>query len=89
MNTDDYIASRDGRAKDDGQERANVLYDFTADGDDELSVQEGDKLVVIERDSEDWWKVRDSLGREGVVPASYVEIEEGEVRDDICSEIAH
>ena len=53
---------------------AVVLYDFSADGDDELSVAEGEDLIVLERDSDDWWKVRNSKGREGVVPASYVEV---------------
>lgn len=53
---------------------AVVLYDFTADGDDELTVAEGEDLIVLERDSDDWWKVRNSKGREGVVPASYVEV---------------
>jgi len=53
---------------------ALVLYDFTADGDDELTVAEGEDLIVLERDSDDWWKVRNSKGREGVVPASYVEV---------------
>jgi len=52
-----------------------VLYDFTADGDDELTVAEGEDLIVLERDSDDWWKVRNSKGREGVVPASYVEVD--------------
>jgi hypothetical protein len=53
---------------------AVVLYDFTADGDDELTVAEGEDLIALETDSDDWWKVRNSEGREGVVPASYVEV---------------
>ena len=53
---------------------AVVLYDFTADGDDELTVAEAEDLIVLERDSDDWWKVRNSKGQEGVVPASYVEV---------------
>jgi hypothetical protein len=52
---------------------AVVLYDFTADGEDELSVQEGESLTVLERDADDWWRVRNSQGLEGVVPASYIE----------------
>ncbi|GBE79439.1 hypothetical protein SCP_0206380 [Sparassis crispa] len=52
---------------------AVALYDFTADGVDELSVQEGESLIVIERDSDEWWKCRNASGAEGVVPASYVE----------------
>lgn len=51
-----------------------ALYDFTADGDDELSVREGDKLIVLERDNDDWWKCTNAKGQEGVVPASYVEV---------------
>ena len=53
---------------------AVVLYDFTADGDDELSVAEGEDLIVLDGESDDWWKVRNSNGQEGVVPASYVEV---------------
>ena len=53
---------------------AVVLYDFTADGEDELTVAEGEDLIVLESDSDDWWKVRNSKGEEGVVPASYVEV---------------
>jgi actin cytoskeleton-regulatory complex protein SLA1 len=55
-------------------ERAIVLYDFIADGEDELSVNEGEHLLVLEKDGDDWWKVRNVHGSEGVVPASYVEV---------------
>jgi len=55
-------------------EDAFALYDFNADGDDELSVREGERLVVVERDGDEWWKCRNSDGAEGVVPASYIEV---------------
>lgn len=55
-------------------ERAVALYDFEAQGDDELSVAENDSLTLIERENDDWWKVRNASGQEGVVPASYVEV---------------
>jgi hypothetical protein len=55
-------------------EQAVAVYDFSADGEDELSVSEGEKLTVLEKDSDDWWKVRNAKGAEGVVPASYVEV---------------
>ncbi|KAI9001408.1 hypothetical protein BD414DRAFT_474538 [Trametes punicea] len=55
-------------------ETAVVLYDFTADGEDELTVHEGETLLVLEKDSEEWWKCRNAAGAEGVVPASYVEL---------------
>lgn len=55
-------------------ERAVVLYDFTADGEDEMSVHEGETLVVLERDTDEWWKCRNAQGDEGVVPANYLEV---------------
>lgn len=55
-------------------ETADALYDFEADGEDELSVKEGEHLVVLERDGDEWWKCRNSEGTEGVVPASYLEV---------------
>lgn len=59
-----------------GGESAIALYDFDAQGDDELSVKENEELTVVEKENEDWWKVRNSSGQEGVVPASYVEMTE-------------
>ncbi|GAA99423.1 uncharacterized protein L969DRAFT_93884 [Mixia osmundae IAM 14324] len=55
-----------------------ALYDFSGEGDDELSIQEGDQLVILDDSSnEEWWKVRKAEdGSEGVVPASYVGTED-------------
>ena len=53
---------------------AFALYDFQAQGDDELTVAEGDALWIIEKDGDEWWKCRNVKGDEGVVPASYVEV---------------
>ena len=55
-------------------EKATVLYDFVADGEDEMSVHEGQVLLVLERDADDWWKCRNGKGEEGVVPANYLEV---------------
>ncbi|KAH8830815.1 hypothetical protein DL96DRAFT_1786537 [Flagelloscypha sp. PMI_526] len=66
---------------DDG-ELAVVLYDFAADGgDDELPVSEGEQLLVIDKDDQEWWKCRNVHGAEGVVPATYIEIS-GATNDD-------
>ncbi|KAF9462614.1 hypothetical protein BDZ94DRAFT_1260849 [Collybia nuda] len=51
-----------------------ALYDFAADGDDELSIVEGERLTILERDGDEWWKCRNIKGKEGVVPASYIEV---------------
>jgi actin cytoskeleton-regulatory complex protein SLA1 len=53
---------------------AYALYDFQAQGDDELTVAEGDALWIIEQDGDEWWKCRNVKGEEGVVPASYIEV---------------
>ena len=59
-----------------GQRKGQVLYDFMAQGDDEVTVAVGDEVIVIDDSkSDDWWMVRRlKNGKEGVVPSSYVEI---------------
>ncbi len=52
------------------------MYDFEAQGDDELTVSENEHLIILEKENDDWWKVRNDAGQEGVVPASYVEASE-------------
>ncbi|KAG2156026.1 hypothetical protein DEU56DRAFT_723571 [Suillus clintonianus] len=61
-----------GQSVDDG-EPAVALYDFEGTGSDELTVQEGERLWIIEKEGEEWWKCRNEHGIEGVVPASYLE----------------
>lgn len=56
------------------QEMVVVLYDFEAQGDDELSVSEHDQLALIEKENDEWWKLQNAAGVVGVVPAAYVEI---------------
>lgn len=54
-----------------------VLYDFEAGDEDELSVNEGETLTILEKENAEWWRVRNAHGQEGVVPAQYVEVSEG------------
>jgi actin cytoskeleton-regulatory complex protein SLA1 len=56
--------------------KGQVLYDFMAQGDDEVTVAVGDEVIVLDdTKSEEWWNVRRlKNGKEGVVPSSYVEI---------------
>lgn len=53
-----------------------LLYDFRAQGDDELSVREGDEIYIVDLSkSKEWWMCeRVSDGKQGVVPSSYIEI---------------
>ena len=59
-----------------GKKKGTMLYDFMAQGDDEVTVAIGDEVVVLDdTKSEEWWMVkRLKNGKEGVVPSSYVEI---------------
>lgn len=67
----DVIAAASG-----GQKKGVIMYDFMAQGDDEVTVAEGDEVIVLDdTKSEEWWNVRRiKNGKEGVVPSSYVEI---------------
>jgi hypothetical protein len=58
------------------QKKGQVLYDFMAQGDDEVTVAVGDEVIIIDDSkSEEWWQVRRIRnGKEGVVPSSYIEI---------------
>lgn len=67
-------AEEEADAEEEEGDVATALYDFAADGADELSVAEGERLLIIERDGVEWWKCRNAKGGEGVVPASYLEV---------------
>ena len=59
-----------------GQKKGQVLYDFEAQGDDEVAVTVGDDVIILDDvSSEEWWNVRRlKNGKEGVVPCSYIEV---------------
>ena len=59
-----------------GQKTGQVLYDFVAQGDDEVTVSVGDDVIVVDdTKSDEWWMVRRvKNGNEGVVPSSFIEI---------------
>ncbi|KAK5291232.1 hypothetical protein LTR16_002221 [Cryomyces antarcticus] len=58
------------------QKKGHMLYEFMAQGDDEVTVAVGDDVIVLDdTKSDEWWMVRRlKNGKEGVVPSSYVEI---------------
>ena len=58
------------------QKKGHILYDFMAQGDDEVSVAVDDEVVIVDdTKSDEWWMVRRvKNGKEGVVPSSYVEV---------------
>lgn len=53
-----------------------LLYDFEAQGDDELMSKEGDEVYIVnESNSKDWWMCENiGTGKQGVIPSTYIEI---------------
>lgn len=68
----EVLSAASGQEKKKGQ----VLYDFMAQGNDEVTVAIGDEVIILDDSkSDEWWQVRRiKNGKEGVVPSSYVEI---------------
>ncbi len=57
-----------------------ALYDYEPQGDNELSIQEGELLYVLEKsDVDDWWKAKKRAAADeeeepvGLIPNNYVE----------------
>ena len=52
--------------------RAKVAFSYTAENEDELSLEPGQIVEIIEEEEEGWW--RGSLnGKQGVFPSNFVE----------------
>ncbi|KAH8547776.1 hypothetical protein BGW37DRAFT_223909 [Umbelopsis sp. PMI_123] len=54
-----------------------VLYNFDADGGNELSVHEHDQVLITDYvSSSEWWHIELSDQRSGIVPSSYLQFHE-------------
>ncbi|CAH6720938.1 protein Bzz1p [[Candida] jaroonii] len=50
-----------------------ALYDYVADGDDEISISQGDKIILIQEDLDgSGWTEGEINGSKGLFPTSYV-----------------
>ena len=52
-----------------------MLYDYKAQRSDELDLFAGDEIVVLFRDTENWWMGELQDGQQGFFPANYVTAE--------------
>uniref|UniRef100_A0A060SZJ5 Protein BZZ1 n=1 Tax=Blastobotrys adeninivorans TaxID=409370 RepID=A0A060SZJ5_BLAAD len=51
-----------------------ALYDYDAQGDDELTIRAGDKIVVVKEDSGDGWTEGELNAMSGVFPTAYAKL---------------
>eukprot|EP00112_Aurelia_sp_Birch-Aquarium-sp1_P006702 Seg1734.4 transcript_id=Seg1734.4/GoldUCD/mRNA.D3Y31 product="Transmembrane 9 superfamily member 1" protein_id=Seg1734.4/GoldUCD/D3Y31 len=49
-----------------------ALRDFQSTEKDDLGLRRGERVLVVRRDSEGWWWVRNCRGEEGFVPSNYL-----------------
>jgi len=63
------VAPRRGARK---IKHVDVLYAYEARGESELSISEGERLVLVKEDGGDGWAEVEKAGRVGSVPAAYV-----------------
>ncbi|EKM59550.1 uncharacterized protein PHACADRAFT_250122 [Phanerochaete carnosa HHB-10118-sp] len=54
-------------------EWAEAIYEYSSDDPGDLPLQEGQRVLIIERTSDDWW-TGVYEGRRGLVPASYIKV---------------
>lgn len=53
--------------------RGRMLYAYEARDEGELSVKEGKEITIVEPDDGGWTRIKAGLGKEGLVPTSYLE----------------
>ena len=58
--------------------RVVAIYDYEAQGDEELTLRDGDIVNVIAKEDDVWWK-GELNGKEGMFPKDYVEVLGGKV----------
>ncbi|XP_054476159.1 proline-serine-threonine phosphatase-interacting protein 1a isoform X2 [Anoplopoma fimbria] len=66
-----YASIPVGQASRMSSEEHKVMYDYAAQGNDELSVSAGDVVDVLDQGEDGWWTVKRN-GFTGLVPGSYL-----------------
>ncbi|XP_071116994.1 jouberin-like [Haliotis cracherodii] len=70
------------------QHRVVAMYDYRAQRSDELTIYKGDMIVVLYKDSDNWWMGELPDGSQGYFPANYVISEdayEGEELEEVSA----
>ncbi|KAG8626224.1 hypothetical protein KVT40_005169 [Elsinoe batatas] len=71
-----YIHNGDGASSDDHQQRGKMAYAYQKNGPDEITVEEGDSVVVVEADDGSGWTkiLHPPSSTTGLVPTSYIDL---------------
>ena len=68
----DAFSSYSGDGAEEPIGRVRALYDYDAQGEEELTFKEGDIITVLVKEDENWW-LGTLHGRKGMFPCTYVE----------------
>lgn len=53
--------------------QVKALFNFPGKDPEDLPFNKGDILTIIRKEEEKWWLARSTVGREGMIPATYVQ----------------
>ncbi|KAI5369424.1 Putative SH3 domain, actin-depolymerizing factor domain, ADF-H/Gelsolin-like domain superfamily [Septoria linicola] len=71
-----------------GGMEAIAQYDYEKDEENEIALQDGERITNIEMVDDDWWMGENSKGEKGLFPSNYVELVEGEAGGAVAQEAA-
>lgn len=63
-----------GRRSSESVKKVRAIFPFHAEQEDELSIEQGDSLEILNEDDDGWWIARNSKGTIGMIPSNYVEL---------------
>lgn len=69
----DLGKSASSTSDDKKKETVMAMFDYVAQQDDELSLNRGDILIVLEKIDADWWRGEMANGQQGLFPVNYIQ----------------
>ena len=55
-------------------QRVVAIYDYDAQGEEEISLRDGDIVTVLKKEDDVWWLGELRNGKQGMFPKDYVEV---------------
>ncbi|XP_015601249.1 uncharacterized protein LOC107270605 isoform X2 [Cephus cinctus] len=72
-NNNQEIDTSEISTKNDTSEQCRAMYQYSANLNDELSLNPGDLITIHEKQADGWW-IGECRGRTGIFPATYVQV---------------